>query len=95
MAAYLIANIQVKDPAKYEEYKKGVAATSDKFGGKFLARGGASKTLEGDVTAGRVVIIEFPDMAKLQAWYNSSDYAPLLDLRKAASDGHLMAVEGL
>ncbi len=94
MPAYLIANVHVKDQGKYDEYKKAVAATSDIYGGKFLARGGAAKTLEGNVPAGRVVIIEFPDMGKLEAWYNSNEYAPLLNLRKAASDGHLIAVDG-
>ena len=95
MTAYLIADIDVKDATAYEDYRRLVGATVDKFGGRFLARGGAPKPFEGDWTPTRVVIIEFPDMAALEAWYNSPDYRPLLKLRMDASKGRLIAVEGL
>lgn len=94
MAAYVIADIQVKDAAAYEEYKKGVAATVSRFGGRFVVRGGAVKTFEGDWDPERVVVIEFPDMKTLEAWYRSPDYKPLLDRRLAAATGSLIAVEG-
>jgi uncharacterized protein (DUF1330 family) len=96
MAAYLIADIAtISDAARYEDYKRGVAATVEKVGGRFLVRGGSAKTVEGDWQPGRVVVIEFPDMATLESWYRSSDYAPLLALRLACSDGRLIAVEGV
>jgi uncharacterized protein (DUF1330 family) len=95
MAAYVIAHIaEINNAARYEDYKRGVAATVGKFGGRFLVRGGSAKTLEGDWRPGRVVVIEFPDMAALESWYRSSDYAPLLAIRLACSDGRLIAVEG-
>ena len=94
MAAYVIADIEVKDASAYESYKQGVAATVEKFGGRFLVRGGAVTPHEGGWKPTRVVVIEFPDMAKLEAWYSSPDYKPLLALRLAASTGNLIAVEG-
>jgi len=94
MAAYLIANIDVVDPALYEEYRKGVGATIAAHGGRFLARGGPIEVLEGDFDAKRVVVVEFPDAAALRAWYASAEYQPLLRLRQRASRGMLMIVEG-
>lgn len=95
MAAYVIADIEVNDASAYEEYKKGVAATVTKFGGRFVVRGGAVQPYEGDWSPKRVVVIEFPDMATLDAWYRSADYKPLLDMRLAATTGRLIAVEGV
>ena len=95
MTAYVVADIHIKDATSYDEYRRGVAATLSAFGGRFLARGGAARLVEGAPEPGRVVIIEFPDMAALEAWYKSTDYAPLLAIRLAASDGRLIAVEGV
>lgn len=95
MPAYVIADLKVKDAAAYEAYKTGVAATVSKFGGRFLVRGGEVKAFEGDWKPERLVLIEFPDMAKLEAWYHSADYAPLLDIRLAASDGRLIGAAGV
>lgn len=95
MAAYLIGNIEVTDPAAYEEYKKGVAATVAAYGGRSLARPGAAmEVLEGDWTPKRLVILEFPSLAQLKAWYRSPEYRPLLDIRLRSAKSSLIAVEG-
>lgn len=94
MSAYVIAEIDVTDVAGYEAYKRDVGATLGKFGGRFLVRGGTVKTFEGGWAPKRLVVIEFPDMAKLEAWYHSAEYKPLLDMRLAASSGRLIGVEG-
>jgi uncharacterized protein (DUF1330 family) len=75
MAAYVIASIEVTDPATYDEYRKGVAATIAQHGGRFLARGGAVEHLEGSFIPKRVVILEFASMAAAKAWYASPEYA--------------------
>ena len=95
MAAYVVADIIVKDAARYEDYKRDVAASMEKFGGRFLVRGGAAKAFEGGWQPERLVILEFPDMAALESWYRSPEYAPLLALRLACSDGRLIGVEGI
>ena len=95
MPAYLIADTHITDHATYDEYKRQVAPVIAKFGGRFLARGGAHEVLEGTWQPARLVLIEFPDMDALKAWYASSEYAPLLALRQPAAIDHLVAVPGI
>ena len=95
MPAYIIANIEITDPALYDEYRKGVPATIARHGGRFIARGGPTASLEGAFVPKRIVIIEFPSMQAAKAWYASPEYAPLLALRQRASNGDLFAVEGV
>jgi uncharacterized protein (DUF1330 family) len=95
MAAYVIVDIEVTDSAAFERYRNAVAANIAAFGGRYLARGGATEVLEGNWTPKRVVILEFPTMAQLKEWYNSPEYAPLLDLRKASASSNLVVTEGI
>ncbi len=95
MAAYLYGNLEVTDPALYEQYRTQVPAMIAAHGGRYLARGGAVNVLEGDVIAQRQVILEFSDMAALKRFYDSPEYAPLKALRHRAARGSLVAVEGV
>jgi uncharacterized protein (DUF1330 family) len=95
MAAYLIANITVTDPAGFEAYRQAVPAVIARFGGRYLVRGGAVEAKEGAPALNRVVILEFPDMATARAFYDSADYAPLLAMRLASTTGSLALVEGM
>jgi len=95
MSAYLIANIDITDPAGYEEYRKRVPPTIVAHGGRFLARGGALEALEGSWTPKRLVIIEFPSMAALRSWYDSPEYRPLVELRNRFARSSLVAVDGI
>ncbi len=95
MAAYLYGNIEITDPALYEQYRAQVPAVIAAHGGRYLVRGGAATTLEGNTPAQRQVILEFPSMAQLHAFYRSADYAPLIALRQRAARGSLVAVEGI
>lgn len=94
MTAYVIADTEITDQQTYNEYKRQVAPMIAKFGGRFLVRGGNHVVLEGSWRPHRLVVIEFPTMAALTSWYNSSEYAPLLALRQPAATDHLVAVEG-
>ena len=94
MPAYLIADTNITDQATYDKYKQQVGPLIAKFGGQFLVRGGAIKVLEGTWKPSRLVLIEFPDMTAVNAWYNSPEYAPMLALRQPAATDHLVAVEG-
>ncbi len=94
MSAYLIADVEVYDQNVYAEYRRQVLPLIQQHGGRFIVRGGAHELLEGDWRPRRVVIIEFPDMAALKAWYRSPEYAKLIALRQGASRGSLVAVEG-
>ncbi|KNZ33634.1 MAG: D-fructose-6-phosphate amidotransferase [Methylibium sp. NZG] len=95
MAAYLFANVEVTDPVVYEDYRRQVPATIAAYGGRYLVRGGAVEVLEGGGTASRVVILEFPDMARLKAFYRSPEYAPLLALRTRSTRSTVAAIEGI
>lgn len=94
MAAYVIADVGVKKPEIYAEYRKQVLATVEKHGGRFLVRGGGQEILEGQWND-RVVVLEFPDKAAAQRWYRSKEYGPLIKLRQSASEGRLVLVEGV
>jgi uncharacterized protein (DUF1330 family) len=94
MAAYIHADIEVTDPALYETYRQQVPAVVAAHGGRFLVRGGAAELLEGERTLRRQVILEFPDMAHLQAFYHSPEYQVLVRLRQSASKGSLIALQG-
>jgi uncharacterized protein (DUF1330 family) len=95
MSAYLFANVEVTDAAGYEQYRQRVSATIEAHGGRYVVRGGATEVLEGDWTPKRMVILEFPDMAQLKAWYQSPEYRPLIELRQRTAISTLVAVEGV
>jgi uncharacterized protein (DUF1330 family) len=94
MAAYIIADIEIKDAATYDEYRRQVAPAVTKFGGRFIVRGGNPETFEGTWTPKRIIVLEFPTMDALQRWYHSDEYKPLIALRQKAASGNLIAVEG-
>jgi len=86
MPAYLIAEHKITDPVKFEEYRVKVGPMMAKHGGRYLTKGGSHKMPEGGHwDPERVVIIEFPDMASLNAWYTSPEYQPLIALRKSCT----------
>ena len=95
MPAYLIADITVTDPAAYTEYRAQVSAMIEKHGGRYLARGGDVSACEGNWQPGRIIILEFDDVAAAKAFYDSPDYAPLKALRQRASTGSVVIVEGV
>ena len=94
MAAYIIARVEVTDPARYLEYTKLTPSAIARFGGKFIVRGGNVVTLEGEQETRRLVVIEFPDMEKAQAFYNSPEYQAARDVRAGAAIGQFLAVDG-
>jgi uncharacterized protein (DUF1330 family) len=94
MTAYVIANVDIRDTAAYAEYVKLAPATVAAFGGHYIARGGRSETLEGDVPAKRLVILQFETYEKARAWYDSEGYRVARAIRQSASTGSFMLVEG-
>jgi uncharacterized protein (DUF1330 family) len=94
MAAYVIGEIEVTDPKVYDEYRRQVLPALEKYGGRFVVRGGRIEPLEGGWAPKRVVVVEFPSMEAALRWYRSPEYAPLIALRQRASRGRLVAVEG-
>ena len=94
MAAYVIAEVDITDPVSYRAYAAIVPATIAQYGGRFMVRGGAAEVLEGDWPTLRRVIIEFPSTEAARAWWDSPEYAKPKALRRAASHGRLILLEG-
>jgi uncharacterized protein (DUF1330 family) len=94
MPAYLIAEIEVTDPAGYDAYRQLVPATVQQYGGRFVVRGGATETLEGDWQPKRVVVLEFPSLEQAKRWYNSEAYRGPKALRFKAAKSKVILVEG-
>ena len=96
MAAYVIVDVEVLNPDAYTEYTRAVPATLEPFGGRFLVRGGATTTLEGEWRPQRAVLIEFPSVERAKAWHASPAYAAILPIRlEHARTNFLAVLEGV
>ena len=95
MAAYVIANVTVKDPVRYEDYRRLVTPTLAKFGGRFIVRGGHVDVLEGEWRPSRLVLIEFPSADAAREWWSSPEYSEARRIRQATSEGTLLLLEGV
>jgi len=95
VSGYVITNFQVTDLELYASYAARASATVAAYGGEYLARGGATHTLEGDLPAGRVVIIRFPTLEAATAWYHSPEYVELRGIRQRAAQGSLFITSGV
>ena len=95
MSAYIIVEVEIKDPVKYEGYKKLTPATLALYGGKFVARGGKAELLEGDKQPERIVILEFESVEKAKAWWNSPEYSEIKKIRYEAANSRMVVLEGV
>lgn len=95
MAGYVIAEVNVTDPAVFEQYRAQVASTIEKYGGKYLVRGGATEKVEGDWDPKRLVILEFDSMERAREWYYSQEYSGPMKLRHQSAQSNLLLAEGL
>ena len=95
MPAYVVVNVRVKDPVRYEDYKKMAPASIAQYGGHYIARGGAVHVMEGDWKPERLVLLEFPSVERAREWWGCAEYADAKALRNATSDTQLVITEGL
>ena len=95
MPGYVVVEIDVKDPAVYEEYKTLSTRAVAAFGGRFVVRGGACETLEGDWRPKRFVILEFPSVARAKEWWASDLYRPAREIREKSAATRMIVVEGV
>ena len=95
MSAYVVVDLDVQDASAFDEYRKHVPAVIERFGGRYLVRGGRSETLEGDWHPRRVVLLEFPSWDKAVLFYSSPEYQPLRELRLRSASSKIVLVEGV
>ena len=93
--AYLVAQIEVHDPLGYDAYRSRTGAVVERFGGRFLVRGGKLHPLEGEPDFSRLIIIEFPDLGSAQGFYGSAEYQELIPHRTENARSILLIAEGV
>ena len=95
MSAYVIVEIDIVDPAGYEEYKKLAGATVEKYGGKYVARGGKTEVLEGDWQPKRIVVLQFDSMQRAKDWLHCEEYREPRKMRHRTAKTNMVLVEGV
>ncbi len=95
MAAYLVADIHISDPVLFREFVEGVPATVEKYGGRYLVRGGKFEIAHGDWTPDRVIVAEFGSMDQATAWYDSPEFEGLKPTLTRSSNSNFVFVEGV
>ena len=94
MAAYVVVDITIRDPATYERYKELAPASIGAYGGRYLVRGGTTTPLEGEWRPARFVILEFPSAERARAGWHSPEYAPAKALRQSCAQTAMLLVDG-
>jgi len=94
MPAYVIVDIDILDPVGYEQYKNLAGATVEKYGGKYIVRGGKNEVLEGDWCPKRIVILRFDSIARAKEWLNSREYCEPRKMRHRTARANMIVVEG-
>jgi uncharacterized protein (DUF1330 family) len=95
MAAYVVVEIVVTDPQVYEEYKRLAPPSIAAYGGRYIARGGETRVLEGEWAPKRLVLLEFESLERAQAWWDSPEYAEAKSMRQRSANTKMVAIEGL
>lgn len=95
MAAYIIARINVSDQDQYKEYMNVTPGIIAKHDGRFLVRGGETVTLEGPEEKWRIVVVEFPDIARAKEFYYSPEYTDARKIREGAALAQFVAIRGV
>lgn len=94
-SAYIIANVEVTNPAQYEEYKKLSSAAMQVHGAEVCVRGGQVETLEGDWQPQRLVILKFPSVEAAKKFSDSPEYGKARASRQGAAVMRMVVVEGI
>ena len=95
MSAYVIIEIDIIDSVGYDEYKKLAGATVEKYGGKYIVRGGRAETLEVDWNPKRIVVLEFESMQRAKDWLNCDEYREPRKMRHRTAKTNMIVVEGV
>ena len=93
--AYIVVDVDIRNPEAYEDYKGKVVPIVAAFGGEYIARGGALDIVQDELwRPTRMVLLKFPSMARARAFLDSPEYAPVKQMRMDNSAGTMVIVEG-
>lgn len=95
MPAYVVVEVNVKDPAAYERYKLLAPPSIAQYGGRYIVRGGTTVVLEGDWKPKRLVILEFPSLERAREWWASPEYGPAKALRMSCAETEMVVIDGV
>ena len=95
MTAYVIFDIDIHDPEQYGDYRQLAAPTVAQYGGRYIVRGGAASSLEGDWQPNRVVVLQFDTTEQARAWHDSPEYRPARAIRERTARSKAIIVEGV
>ena len=95
MPAYIIVDITISDPVAYQRYRELAPPSIAAYGGRYLARGGATEALEGDWQPARLVLLEFENMDRARTWWSSPEYAPAKALRFQCAEADMLLLDGV
>jgi uncharacterized protein (DUF1330 family) len=91
--AYVVGQITVKNPEKWDEYRSQVPGTLVPWGGELVFRGKQLAVLAGENHHPDIVVIRFPDVAAVNGWFESAAYQALIPLRQQAADVDLLSYQ--
>ena len=95
MAAYIIADVDVKDAKAFEPYKQPTIESVARYGGRFIIQSSKHEVLEGSWNPTRFVVLEFPSLEAAKRWYDSEDYREAKALRLRHAVSNLLLVESI
>lgn len=95
MTAYAIVTFDISDRSWVKPYLQKVADIVGRHRGRYLAKGSDHELVEGDHRPSQLVILEFPSIDDLRAFYDDPEYRPLRDARVAGTEGSFFLVPGL
>ncbi len=93
--AYVIAEIDVKDPASLQKYAEKAPETLAPFNHHYVVRGGKTQALEGEPPKGFIVVIGFDSVEKAREWYNSPTYSAIRPFRQSSTNSRIFIAEGV
>ncbi len=93
MPGFVVAEVEVTDPATFKLYSDKVPGTIAQYGGHYVIRGGKNTSIEGDAPK-RFVVIQFESVEKAKAWEDSPEYSAIKPIRHKSAKSRVFIIEG-
>jgi uncharacterized protein (DUF1330 family) len=94
MKSYLVLDLTVNDFRGFKKYIAEIPAFIAKYSGRYLVQGAEPTTIEGDWKPERMVILEFPERGKAEAFLSDPEIQSLFKIRHDTTTSKLVLVDG-